>query len=145
MPSPPVRILLVEDSQDDADLMTRALREGTLDVQIQWEDDGEKAINYLRRHGPHEAAPRPDLIVLDLHLPVMNGHEVLAEIKQDPELRVIPVVMMTSYGSDETTRQSYDLHANCCVDKPSDQEQYACTVQKIEQFWLRVARRPRGH
>jgi CheY-like chemotaxis protein len=140
--NPPVQILLVEDSPDDADLMTEALREGALNVEVRHVEDGEKAVAFLRHHGEYETEPRPDLILLDLHLPRMNGYEVLAEIKEDADLRRIPVVIMTSADGEQAFLAAYDLHANCCVSKPVDQEEYSLVVKKIERFWLYVARRP---
>jgi CheY-like chemotaxis protein len=147
MPSPttPVEILLVEDSLDDAELMADALRESTLDVRVACVEDGEEAMHYLRRQGAHAAAPRPDLILLDLKLPRKNGHEVLEELKQDPDLRRIPVVVMTSCDTGPAIRGAYELHANCCVCKPADLDEFARVVRKIEQFWLqRATRRPPG-
>jgi CheY-like chemotaxis protein len=145
MPSPSdntlVRILLVEDSPDDADLMVEALKEGVLDTRITVVEDGVEAVDYLRRQGTYAAAPRPDLILLDLHLPRKNGHEVLEEIKEDPDLRRIPVVVMTCSDNDRDILAAYDLQANCCVCKPADQEQFALAVKKIEHFWLNIARR----
>jgi two-component system, chemotaxis family, response regulator Rcp1 len=139
----PVDILLVEDSPDDAALMTEALKESTLDVRVTLVEDGEEAIGYLRRQGAHHASRLPDLILLDLHLPRMNGHEVLAEIKQDPELRRIPVIVLTSSDSDRAYVLAYDLQANCCVSKPADQDQFVLAVKKIEHYWLAVASRVR--
>jgi two-component system, chemotaxis family, response regulator Rcp1 len=146
MPAPsstPVQILLVEDSPDDADLMIGALKEGRLDVRISLVEDGESALAFLRREGPPGASPRPDLILLDLYLPRKGGHEVLAELKQDPDLRQIPVVILTSSDSEQAFLDAYDLHANCCVSKPTDQAEYAQVVRKIENFWLAVAQRVR--
>lgn len=145
MPRPsksPVQVLLVEDSTDDADLMKAALNEGDLKVSVHHVEDGEEAVAFLRRAAGHESCPRPDLILLDLHLPRKNGFEVLAEIKEDAELRRIPVIVMTSSDSDKTFLEAYDLHANCCVSKPVDQDEYSLAVKKIERFWLHVARRP---
>jgi len=139
----PIKILLVEDSPDDAYLMVEALQESNLNLRIIVVEDGEAAMDYLRRNGAYAAVPRPDLILLDLHLPRKNGHEVLAEIKQDRDLRTIPVVIMTSFDSEEAICKAYDLRANCCVRKPSNLEQYALTVQKIETFWLCQVRLPR--
>lgn len=136
-----VEILLVEDSPDDADLMVEALKEGILRHQVTVVEDGDEALAYLHREGSHADSPTPDLILLDLHLPRKNGYEVLAEIKADPILRRIPVVIMTSADSEDALLRAYDLHANCCVTKPLDQEQFAAAVKKIEYFWLRVARR----
>jgi chemotaxis family two-component system response regulator Rcp1 len=146
MPPPdstPVQILLVEDMPDDADLMVVALKEGHLNVNVSLVEDGEEALAYLRRQGPHQAAPRPDLVLLDLHLPRKNGFEVLAEMKEDAELRRIPVVILTGSENEQSFIDAYNLHANCCVHKPSDQDEYARVVQKIERFWLTVAQRVR--
>lgn len=133
----PVRLLLVEDSPDDADLMIDALYEGDFDVLVTHLEDGESAIAFL-----HETPTPPDLILLDLHLPRKNGFEVLAEIKEDARLRRIPVVIMTSADSEKAFVEAYALHANCCVSKPVDQEEYQRAVQQIERFWLHVAQRP---
>jgi CheY-like chemotaxis protein len=139
-----VEILLVEDSADDADLMVAALSEGDLRLRVSVVEDGEEAICYLRRHGAFAAARRPDLILLDLHLPRMNGREVLAEIKQDGDLRLIPVVVMTTFNDDRAINDIYDIHANCCVCKPANQDEFRAVVRKIEHFWLTFAQRPRG-
>jgi CheY-like chemotaxis protein len=138
----PVKVLLVEDSPDDADSLREALLEGQLTPTVAVIEDGEEAILYLRRQGPHADAPRPDLILLDLHLPRRSGHEVLAEIKSDEGLRRIPVVVMTSLADERAFENAYELHANCCVRKPSDLEQFRQAVKKIEHFWLRVASTP---
>jgi len=137
-----VKVLLVEDSPDDADLMVEALRNGHLNHCVTVAEDGEEALAYLHQEGDYVTAPLPDLILLDLHLPRKNGHEVLAEIKEDAALRRIPVVILTSSDNEQDLLTAYDLHANCCVSKPLDQEQFALVVKKIEHFWLHVARRP---
>jgi CheY-like chemotaxis protein len=133
----------VEDSPDDADLMTEALREGDLEMIVSLVEDGEAALAFLRREADYASAPRPDVVVLDLHLPRKNGFEVLEEMKQDRELRRIPVVVMTSAAGEKAFVAAYDLHANCCVSKPADQDEYRLAVKKIERFWLHVAQRPR--
>jgi CheY-like chemotaxis protein len=143
--SVPIEILLVEDSPSDAELMVEALTESTLALRVTVIDDGEDAIDYLFHQCPLRAAPRPDLILLDLHLPRKNGYEVLGEIKEDRELRTIPVVIMTSSDSEDAICKAYELRANCCVRKPSNLAQYAAAVKKIETFWLqqvRLRRRP---
>jgi CheY-like chemotaxis protein len=137
-----VNILLVEDSPDDANLMVEALRNGHLTHAVTVVEDGEEALAYLHQQGACATAPLPDLILLDLHLPRKGGHEVLAEIKEDTRLRRIPVVILTSSDNEQDLLTAYDLHANCCVSKPLDQEQFAEVVKKIEHFWLHVARRP---
>jgi len=140
-PNTSVEILMVEDTEEDAELMADALNEGRLHCIITVVDDGEKAIAYLRRQGSYVIASTPDLILLDLGLPRKSGREVLAEIKQDMTLRRIPVVILTSSDSEQVFTDAYDLHANCCVSKPMDQEQFDQAVKKIEHFWLHVARR----
>jgi len=139
----PVEVLIVEDSRDDADLMIEALREGTLDLRISLVEDGEDAIRFLRRLGSHASAPHPDLVLLDLHLPRKNGFEVLRDLKADPELLRIPVIVMTTSEDERAFLEAYNLYANCCVSKPVDQDEYALVVKKIEHFWLHVARRVR--
>jgi CheY-like chemotaxis protein len=138
-----VEILLVEDSPGDAELMIEALEESTLPVHVTVIQDGEEAVCFLRRQGVHRNAIRPDLILLDLHLPRKNGHEVLSDIKQDESLRLIPVVLMTAFDTEEAISEAYERHVNCCVRKPSDLDQFAQTVKKIETFWLRTVRRHR--
>jgi len=138
----PVLILLVEDCADEADLMIEALKEGSFDNRVTVVEDGEQAMAYVRGQGRYADQPRPDLILLDLHLPRMNGFEVLAEMKNDGLLRRIPVVIMTSSTNETDILAAYDLHANCCVIKPTDQEQFALVVKTIERFWLHVAQRP---
>jgi two-component system, chemotaxis family, response regulator Rcp1 len=137
----PVEILLVEDSAGDAELMVEALEESNLAVRVTVIEDGELAVCYLRRQGIHHNAIRPDLILLDLHLPRKNGHEVLSDIKQDDSLRLIPVVLMTGFDTEEAITKAYERHANCCVRKPSDLDQFAQAVRQIETFWLRTVRR----
>jgi two-component system, chemotaxis family, response regulator Rcp1 len=143
----PVNVLLVEDSPNDAELMVEALGESDLKLNVTVVEDGEQAVDYLRRRGAHREARRPDLILLDLHLPRKNGHEVLAEIKQDETLRRIPVVILTATENEKAILTAYEMHANCCVTKPADQDQFARTVQRIETFWLTVAQtlRRRAH
>jgi len=138
-----VRILLVEDSENDADLMVEALKESNLNLSVAIVEDGEAALDYLFGRGVYAGTPRPDLILLDLFLPRKDGNEVLAELKDDPLLRRIPVIIMTSSENEKGIATAYDLHANCCVCKPTDQGEFALVVKKIEQFWLHTARRLR--
>ena len=138
----PIEILLVEDNPDDADLTIGALREGKVRNRISHVEDGEEALVFLRQQGQHAQAPRPDLILLDLRLPRISGQEVLAEIKQDPNLRRIPVVIMTSSDDEKDILTAYNHHVNCYVTKPVDLDQFIRVVQSIEHFWLSVVRLP---
>jgi len=138
----PIEVLLVEDSPGDAELMVEALAESNLPIRVTVIENGEDALLYLRREGDRHSARRPDLLLLDLHLPRMNGREVLAEIKHDDDLHTMPVIVLTSSDSDEAIGDVYDLRANCCVRKPANLEQYALTVRKIENFWLYQVRLP---
>jgi CheY-like chemotaxis protein len=138
----PIEILLVEDNPDDADLTVGALREGRVRNRVTVVDDGVEAMAYLRREGRHTAAPRPDLILLDLNLPRKNGREVLAEVKQDPSLRRIPVVVMTSSDDEKDVLAAYNLYVNCYVTKPVDLDQFIKVIRTIEHFWLSVVKLP---
>jgi len=138
----PIEILLVEDSPDDAEMTIDALRDGRLWNRITHVEDGIEAMAYLRRQGEYASAPRPDLILLDLHMPRMNGREVLAEVKADPELRRIPVVMMTQSKDEMDILAAYNLHVNCYVTKPVDIDQFIGAVKAIEHFWFSVVRLP---
>jgi CheY-like chemotaxis protein len=136
----PIEILLVEDNPDDADLTVDALRDGRVRNRVTVVDDGLKAMAYLRREGKYAGVPRPDLILLDLNLPRKNGREVLAEVKEDPDLRRIPVVIMTSSDDEKDILAAYNLHVNCYVTKPVDLDQFLGVVKSIEHFWLCVVR-----
>jgi CheY-like chemotaxis protein len=148
MPHPssgqPIEILLVEDSPDDAQMTIDGLEDSKVRNQIHLVEDGVEALQFLRREGPHASAPRPDLILLDLSLPRLSGLEVLAEIKQDPDLRRIPVVIMTGSRREEDVLKAYHHHANCYVTKPVDLQQFLVVVHKIEDFWLTVVKLPRA-
>jgi len=138
----PIEILLVEDSIDEAELTMEVLREGRIRNRVHWVEDGEDAIAFLRRQGRHAAAPRPDLVLLDLRLPRMSGQEVLAEIKQHPQWKRIPVVIMTSSDDEKDILGAYDLHANCYVTKPVDIDKFMEAVRSIEEFWLTIVHLP---
>jgi two-component system, chemotaxis family, response regulator Rcp1 len=138
----PIEILLVEDSPPDARLTLEALREGKLRNRVRHVEDGEEAMAILRRQGKEASAARPDLILLDLNLPGMDGREVLQEIKEDPDLKRIPVVVMTTSRAERDILQAYNLHANCYVTKPVDIAQFIGAVKKIEEFWLTVVKLP---
>ena len=135
-------ILLVEDSDTDALFASEAFAESKLAHRLHLVEDGVKAITFLRRQAPYAAAPRPDLILLDLNLPKKNGFEVLAEIKADEDLRVIPVIILTTSSADGDLLKSYQLHANAYLTKPSGLEAYAETAAAIERFWFSCATLP---
>ena len=138
----PIEILLVEDNPDDANLTVDALKAGKLRNRVNVVEDGVEAMSYLRREGKNAAAPRPDIILLDLNLPRKNGREVLAEVKEDPDLKRIPVVIVTTSKSEQDVFEAYNLHANCYVTKPVDLDQFIGVVKKIEDFWFTVVKLP---
>ena len=138
----PIEILLVEDNPGDVRLTIEALKEGKVHNRLSVAKDGVDALAFLRREGPHASAARPDLILLDLNLPRKDGREVLAEIKEDPALRRIPVVVLTTSKAEEDILRTYDLHANCYITKPVDLEQFIAVVRSIDDFWLSVVRLP---
>ena len=133
-----IEILLVDDSVADVRLTVEALKEAKLRNTIHAVYDGESAIEFLRKPGQR----KPDLILLDLNLPGMDGREVLAEIKGDPELAIIPVVVLTTSRAEEDILRTYRLHANCYITKPVDLNQFIRVVQSIEDFWFTIARLP---
>jgi two-component system, chemotaxis family, response regulator Rcp1 len=138
----PIEILLVEDNPGDVRLTIEALKEGKVRNNLSVARDGVEALAFLRREGPHEKATRPDLILLDLNLPKKDGREVLEEIKRDAVLRRIPVVVLTTSKAEEDILRTYDLHANCYINKPVDLEQFISVVRSIDDFWLSVVRLP---
>lgn len=138
----PIEILLVEDNLGDVRLTQEALREGKVRNHLNVAADGVEALAFLRREGQHATAPQPDLILLDLNLPKKSGPEVLAEIKADPELRRIPVVILTVSKAEEDVLKSYNLHANCYITKPVNLDQFLEVVKSIEDFWLTVVMLP---
>lgn len=141
-PIRPVEILLVEDSPSDADLTVEALSDGKVLNNLHWVEDGVEALTFLRRQGKYSNAPRPDLILLDLNLPKKDGREVLAQIKAEPSLRLIPVVILTTSAAERDIFKTYELNANCYVTKPIDLEQFIDVVKLIEMFWLAVVKLP---
>lgn len=135
----PVNILLIEDNPGDVRLTQEAFKEGRLSVNLSVVMDGVEAINFLRKIGEHKYAISPDLILLDLNLPKKDGREVLAEIKTDDELKLIPVVVLTTSNAEQDIIKTYSLHANCYINKPVDFEKFFDVIQKIEDFWLATA------
>ena len=138
----PVEILLVDDNPGDVRLAVEALKEAKVHNNLTAVNDGASAIAMLRREGQYAEAARPDLILLDLNLPGMDGREVLSVIKADPSLRRIPVVVLTTSQAEEDILRAYNLSANCYISKPVDLERFAQIVRSIEDFWLSIVKLP---
>ncbi|WP_371569958.1 response regulator [Streptomyces canus] len=139
----PIDVLLVEDDPGD-ELMTReAFEDNKIGNTLHVVRDGEEALDFLYRRGDHTDAPQPDLILLDLNLPKYDGRQVLEEIKSDPELSHIPVVVLTTSSAEEDILRSYKLHANAYVTKPVDLDQFIAAVRQIDDFFVQVVRLPR--
>jgi len=139
-----IEILLVEDNPGDARLALEALKEAKVRNRLNLVEDGVKALDFLHRKGEYAAAPRPDLVLLDLNLPKKDGRQVLEEMKHDPDLKRIPVVVLTTSQAEQDILKAYDLHANCYIAKPVDLDQFMTVVRSIEDFWLTIVRLPRG-
>jgi CheY-like chemotaxis protein len=140
----PIEILLVEDDPGDV-LMTReALDDSKVINNLHVVDNGEEALAFLRGEGVHAGSPRPDLVLLDLNLPRLDGRQVLAQVKADDDLRRIPVVVLTTSEAEEDVLRSYDLHANAYVTKPVDFEQFAKVIRQIDDFFITVVRLPKA-
>jgi chemotaxis family two-component system response regulator Rcp1 len=137
-----IEILMVEDNPGDVRLTREAFKDGRVWNRLHVVEDGIAALDFLHRREPYGDAPRPDVILLDLNLPRMDGREVLAAIKGDPSLRVIPVVVLTTSQAEEDVLRAYHLNANCYITKPVDLAQFIRIVQAIEDFWLTVVRLP---
>jgi CheY-like chemotaxis protein len=138
----PIEILLVEDNPGDVRLTREALQEGKIFNHLSVVGDGERAMDFLRQRGAYAGVSRPDLILLDLNLPRKDGRQVLAEIKADPDLRQIPVVVLTTSRAEQDILQTYNLHANCYIAKPVDFQQFISAVESIHNFWLSVVKLP---
>ncbi len=134
----PIVILLVEDNPGDVDLAREALAAGKLHNTLQVARDGVEAMDFLHKAGKFSDAPRPDLIILDLNLPKKDGRQVLAEIKEDENLKRIPVVILTTSRAEDDVLKSYNLHANCYINKPMELQQFLHVIQSIEKFWLSI-------
>jgi len=134
----PIQILLVEDSPGDVRLTEEILRDAKIANDLHVVNDGEQAMDFLRSTD----APRPDVMLLDLNLPRKDGREVLAELKDDPKLRRIPVIVLTTSSADQDVLRSYDLNANCYITKPINLDEFISVVRSIENFWLSIVRLP---
>jgi len=137
-----IKILLVEDNPGDVRLTLEAFKEGKVNNEISVVTDGVEALAYLRKEGQYDDVQQPDVILLDLNLPKKDGYEVLAEIKQDPDLKRIPVVILTTSEAERDILQTYYMHANCYITKPVDLDQFITVVKSIETFWLNVVKLP---
>ncbi len=138
----PVEILLVEDNEGDIGLVEEVFEEGRINNNLSVAEDGEEAMMFLRKEGQFANATRPDLILLDLNLPGKDGREVLKEVKEDDNLKKIPVVVLTTSKAEEDILKSYDLHANSYITKPVDFNQFINVIKSIESFWLEVVKLP---
>lgn len=138
----PVELLLVEDSPSDANLMIREFQQTKILNHVTWIEQGEAAMAYLRQQDEYVGAALPDLILLDLNLPGMDGREVLEEIKSDPALQHIPVIILTTSNDEQDILRSYDLNANCYVTKPVEIQEFIRVIQLLEEFWLAAVRLP---
>ena len=137
-----IQILLVEDNPGDVRLTIEALRGARVANELHVVGDGESALDYLYQRGDYADAVRPDIILLDLNLPRLEGREVLAQVKSDPNLSTIPTIMLTTSSADIDIQQSYELHANCFISKPVDFGAFIEAVRSLEGFWLKIVRLP---
>ncbi|MEZ4986195.1 MAG: response regulator [Saprospiraceae bacterium] len=135
-------LLLVEDNPGDVRLSQEAFREAKSDIHLEVASDGVEAVAFLQREGEYADKPRPDLIMMDLNLPKWNGKQVLEKIKNDPQLKRIPVIIMTTSSSSLDVLSCYDLHANCFINKPVDFDSFLTTISRIKEFWLETATLP---
>jgi CheY-like chemotaxis protein len=140
----PIEILLVEDNPADVRITTEAMKDSKIKNNLNIVNDGVEALNFLRKTGKYADAPKPDLILLDLNLPKKDGRDVLKEIKGDPNLKRIPVVILTISKAEEDILKTYNLHANCYITKPVNLEQFIKVVKSIEDFWFTIAVLPNG-
>ncbi|MEQ9481794.1 response regulator [Coleofasciculus sp. F4-SAH-05] len=138
----PIEILLIEDSPSDANLIQISFKQAKIPNTLRWVEDGETALEYLLHQGDYTNSPRPDLIVLDLNLPGMDGQEVLTSIKSDPTLKRIPVIVLTTSEDEGDILKSYELNANCYITKPIDIQQFMGMVQLLKEFWLAAVQLP---
>ena len=140
--SSPIEILLVEDNPGDVLLTREAFEEASIRNNLSVAEDGEQALRFLRRKGEYRDAPRPDIILLDLNMPRMNGHEMLNVLKHDPELRAIPVVILTTSDREQDIIRSYEEYANCYICKPTGFDDFFSVVRSVENFWLNTVQLP---
>jgi two-component system, chemotaxis family, response regulator Rcp1 len=142
VPLQPIEILLVEDSPSDANLTIKSFENTKIASNLHWVEDGETAMDYLRNQGTYQHTQRPHIILLDLNLPGMDGREVLTELKSDPNLKYIPVIVITTSADERDILNCYNLNANCYITKPIDIQEFINTVKLIQDFWLKVVKLP---
>ena len=142
--SAPIQILLVEDNPGDVRLTREVLKEGRISNTLNVAPDGVEALAFLRHEGAYADAGQQDLVLLDLNLPKKDGREVLAEMKADPELQRIPIIVLTSSSAEADILSAYDLHANCYITKPVELDEFTKVVRSIEDFWLSIVKLPGG-
>ena len=138
----PFEILLAEDNHGDVRLIEETLKKNKVSINLHVMKDGIEALSFLKRKGKHSNAPHPDLVLLDLHLPKKEGLEVLKKIKGDPDLKRIPVIILTTSGAEEDVLKSYQLHGNCYITKPINLDQYVTVLKSIKNFWLTIVKLP---
>jgi two-component system, chemotaxis family, response regulator Rcp1 len=138
----PINILLVEDSLADIRLTQEVFKEGKINNILNVALDGEEALFYLKKSGKYKNAVTPDLVLLDLNIPKKDGGQVLAEMKSDANLKVIPVIILTTSAAEQDIMNTYALHANCYIMKPVDLEQFIRVIRSIEEFWLTIVKLP---
>lgn len=138
-----IDILLAEDNPGDADLAKEALEESKLKNRLYIVSDGQEALDFLHKKGKYQDVPRPDLMLLDLNMPRVDGREVLKIVKEDEDLRSIPIVILTTSRADEDILKSYNLHANCYISKPLDLDKFIEVVNNIENFWISIVTLPK--
>ncbi len=140
-----LEILLVEDNEGDIRLTIEAFKEAKIRNQIKVVRDGEEALDYLRKQGKYADAPSPDIILLDINLPKIDGKEVLSTMKNDPLLKTIPVIMLTTSSAESDVQESYENHANCYVIKPVDLNKFMEVIRSIEDYWISIVKLPGKH
>jgi CheY-like chemotaxis protein len=138
----PIDILLVEDAPGDVRLTFEAFKKATIEARLHAVKDGSEALDYLYHKGIHTGSKKPDLILLDLNIPKVNGFEVLGQVKNDPELKRIPVVILTSSSNPEDIQRAYSAHANCYLIKPHDLQDFFAIIRAVEDFWLSLVELP---
>ncbi len=139
-----IQILVVEDNEGDRVLISEALKEGRIKNETDFVIDGEEAINYLQKSGQYKNAPKPDLILLDLNLPKVDGIEVLNYIKSEPDLKLIPVIVLTTSTRDKDIVEAYRHYANCYISKPVDFSKFMEVIVTMEDFWISIVKLPRS-